>query len=185
MLLHNLHTRGHEHSRTKRAQLAFSLGQWQYKVENSGSRAFRLKSVAIRRLDFARDMQGAPKNTGPSRTLGRHRKWDWEWCTIQTSNVTQPFSEQLCHCRGRSIYPSPLHSVWSAALWGMGLGPPQISKRIKKSSKGNSTRSKELPELAGQAMTMLNQKVPAFVHAPPPHGIAVVVTAVPVQSLLL
>ena len=64
----------HEHSRTKHAQMDFSLVQWQYKVETSGSRAFRLKSVAIRRLDFARDMHGAPKNTGPSRTDGRHRK---------------------------------------------------------------------------------------------------------------
>ena len=115
--------------------MAFSLVQWQYKAEASGSRAFRLKSVAIRRLDFARDMQDAPKNTGPSRTVGRHRKWDWEWCTIQSSNVTQPFSEQLCHCRGGSIYPSPLHSVWSAALWGMGLGPLRSASESRRAAR--------------------------------------------------
>ena len=33
-----------------------SLVQFQYKAETSGSRAFRLKSVAIRRLDFAKDI---------------------------------------------------------------------------------------------------------------------------------
>jgi len=118
----------------------------------------------------------------------------------------------------------------------MGLGLPQISKRIKKRSKGNSMRSKELPEstlalavvavatpvvvavavaiavavdvaiavavavvvavavavavaivviVVGQSKTIFIQTEPSAVHVPPPQGIAVVVTAVPVQSLLL
>ena len=35
--------------------------QLQYKAENSGSWAFRLKSVSIRKLDFAKDIKGTPR----------------------------------------------------------------------------------------------------------------------------
>ena len=47
-------------------------------------------------------------------------------------------------------------------------------------------RTKELLEVEeGQVMTILDQIDPKAVHVPVPQGIAVVVTAVPVQSLLL
>ncbi len=95
----------------------FSLVQLQYKAENSGSWAFRLKSVSIRRLDFAKDIKGThtQKKAGPSRTVGWCRKWDWT--TYATYKVQTLHSHSQSSCATIVVGQfSPLHSTVSEVL---------------------------------------------------------------------
>ena len=136
MLLHNLHTRGHEHSRTKHAQMDFPLVQWQYKAEASGSRAFRLKSVAIRRLDFARDMQDAPKNTGPSRTVGRHKKMRLRM--VHFTNFKRCHSHSQSSCATVVVGQfTPLHStVFEVLHFGVWAWAPSDQQANQEEQQG-------------------------------------------------